>query len=380
VLRARATLDDALSPRVTADWHAVPEDVRDVLRLGAYQLLALDRVPAHAAVTTAVDLAKGTLGSRSAGFVNAVLRRVARDRAAGTIDADGGAPECGAGSAAQDLARRFSHPEWLVARWLERFGAADTARLLALNNRRPPVYLQPIRWSLADLRKALGAAGVPTEDVPAAAGIAVRGARVEQLPGFGDGGFVVQDPAQALALAHAAVPDGALVWDACAAPGGKTAALARRCRVIASDLRPERVARLRGTVRRAAPEARVLQADAQRPPFGAGRFDVVLVDAPCSATGTLAKHPDARWSLSPRRLERLQTVQAALMDGVAPTVRPGGVLVYMTCSLEPEENAAQVDGFVMRHPEFARDREDLVVFPPDRGTDGGYAARLVRAA
>lgn len=380
VLRARATLDEALARRVTPEWRAVAEDVRDVLRLGAYQLLELDRVPTHAAVTTAVDLAKRALGSRSAGFVNAVLRRLARERDAGTMPRHGDGPEDGAGSPVSELARRFSHPEWLVGRWVDRLGVPDTVRLLEFNNRRPPVYLQPVRWTLDGLQRALGAAKIAADGVAGATGLAVRGVRVERLPGFAEGGFIVQDPGQALGLAHAAVPDGALVWDACAAPGGKTAALARRCRVIASDARPERMARLRATVRRAAPGAHVVYADALHPPFGAGRFDAVLVDAPCSATGTLAKHPDARWRISPARLARLQAVQAALLDGVAPTVRPGGVLAYMTCSLEPEENAAQVEGFLMRHPEFARDREDLALFPPDRGVDGAYAARLVRTA
>jgi 16S rRNA (cytosine967-C5)-methyltransferase len=208
----------------------------------------------------------------------------------------------------------------------------------------------------------------------------VRGVRVERLPGFEEGGFVVQDAAQVLGLAHAEIADGALVWDACAAPGGKTASLARRCRVIASDVRRERLARLRGTLRRVAADARVLYADATRPPFGPDRFDAVLLDVPCTATGALAKHPDARWHLSPSRLERLLALQAALLDGVAPTVRPGGLLVYMTCSLEPEENALQMERFLAGHPAFRRDRDDLELFPPDRGTDGGYTARLVRVA
>jgi 16S rRNA (cytosine967-C5)-methyltransferase len=150
--------------------------------------------------------------------------------------------------------------------------------------------------------------------------------------------------------------------------------------VIASDARRDRLARLRDTVRRAAPEARVLCADATHPPFGPDRFDAVVLDAPCTATGTLAKHPDARWRLSPARLRRLQALQAALLDGVAHTVRPGGALVYMTCSLEPEENTVQTERFLARHPAFRRDREDLALFPPDRGTDGGYTARLIRVA
>jgi len=380
VLRARTTLDLAIARHVTADWRRVGEDVRDLLRLGAYQLLELDRVPAHAAVATAVDLAKREHGARSAGFVNAVLRRIARERHAGTAPPDAGTPERGDERTAPELARRSSHPEWLVARWVDAFGAERTASLLAGNNRRPNVHLQPARWDLDRLARELAAAGIPSEPAPGGAGLSVRGVRVERLPGFRDGGFVVQDAAQALGLAHAAIPDGAVVWDACAAPGGKTATLARRCRVVASDVQRERLARLLDTVQRAAPEVRVLCADATRPPFGADQFDVVLLDAPCTATGTLAKHPDARWRITPARLQHLQALQQALLDGVAGTVRPGGVLAYMTCSLEPEENTAQMERFLTRHPAFRREREDLLLFPPDRGTDGGYAARLVRIA
>jgi 16S rRNA (cytosine967-C5)-methyltransferase len=324
-----------------------------------------------------VDLARREHGARSAGFVNAVLRRIARERDAGPAPHDAAPPAAGDGHPGE-LARRYSHPEWLVARWVERFGGPRTAALLAHNNRRPPLHLQPARWDLDRLAQELAAAGIASELAPDGAGLAVRGVRVEQLPGFREGGFIVQDAAQSLGLAHAAIPDEALVWDACAAPGGKTATLARRCRVIASDLRRERLVRLQETVRRAAPDVRVLYADATRPPFGTDRFDAVLLDAPCTATGTLAKHPDARWRVSPSRLERLQALQAALLDGVAGTVRPGGVLAYMTCSLEPEENAIQIEGFMTRHPVFRREREDLVLFPPDRGTDGGYTARLVR--
>jgi 16S rRNA (cytosine967-C5)-methyltransferase len=380
VLRARTALDQEIARCVTSAWQRVTEDVRDLLRLGAYQLLELDRVPAHAAVATMVDLARRECGARSAGFVNAVLRRIARERDAGPAPQGAAAREAGNGRAAGELARQYSHPEWLVARWVARFGTARTAALLECNNRRPPMHLQPARWDLDRLAQELAAAGIASESAPGGAGLALRGVRVERLPGFRDGGFVVQDAAQALGLAHAAIPDAALVWDACAAPGGKAATLARRCRVIASDVRRKRLARLQETVRRAAPDVRVLYADAMRPPFGADRFDAVLLDVPCTATGTLAKHPDARWRVSPARLQRLQVLQAALLDGVAGTVRPGGALVYMTCSLEPEENAVQMERFLADHPAFRREREDLVLFPPDSGTDGGYTARLARTA
>jgi 16S rRNA (cytosine967-C5)-methyltransferase len=202
--------------------------------------------------------------------------------------------------------------------------------------------------------------------------------KVQQLPGYRDGAFVVQDPVQVRLLEFAAIPDGARVWDACAAPGGKAAVLAGRCKVVASELRRDRLERLGDTLARTAPDVPVLLADAARPPLRPGATDVVLVDAPCSATGTMARHPDARWRLSADQIERAARWQAAILDGVAPVVGPGALLLYMTCSLEPEENERQVNGFLERHPEFEREGDDLSIFPPDEGTDGGYAARMRR--
>jgi 16S rRNA (cytosine967-C5)-methyltransferase len=266
-----------------------------------------------------------------------------------------------------------------VARWVERFGREATERLLAHNNERPPVQLQPARWPLDRLRAALLERGLEIDESPDRPGLGLRGVIVPELPGFADGAFVVQDAAQALALEFLALPAGAGVWDACAAPGGKSAVLSARCRVVASDVRAERLPRLVETVRRAGQGAALLRADALAAPFGDGAFEAVVLDVPCSATGTLSRHPDGRWRLNSRRLERLAALQGALLDGVARVVAPGGVLAYMTCSLEREENQDQVDGFIARHPDFRRSADDLFVFPPDRGTDGGYAARLVRA-
>jgi 16S rRNA (cytosine967-C5)-methyltransferase len=266
-----------------------------------------------------------------------------------------------------------------VARWVERFGTEATERLLAHDNERPPVQLQPARWSLDRLRSALEERGLAVDESPERPGLGLRGVIVPELPGFAEGAFVVQDAAQALSLDFVAVPDGALVWDACAAPGGKSAVLAGRSRVVASDVRAERLPRLVETVRRAGPEARLLRTDALAPPFRPGSFEAVLLDVPCSATGTLARHPDGRWRLTSRRLERLAALQSALLDSVASLVAPGGLLGYMTCSLEREENEDQVNRFLERHPQFRRAAPDLFLFPPDRGTDGGFAARLVRA-
>jgi 16S rRNA (cytosine967-C5)-methyltransferase len=376
VLRGRDALDALLVPRVTGDWRRVSEDMRDVLRIGAYQIHNLTRVPVHAAVAATVEVAKRAHGARSAGFANAVLRRLAQDAAQGLP----AAPPSPAPRDARTLARRHSHPAWLVARWVERFGDERTEALLAHNAARSAIHLQPARWPIDRLREAFGSAAVPFTEAEGLPGIAVRGVRVHDLPGYEEGAFVVQDPAQALSLEHIALPDGALIWDACAAPGGKAARLAARGPVLASDPRRARLPRLVDTVRRAAPGVWIACADALAAPIRTASLDVVLLDVPCSATGTIAKHPDARWHLSPRRIERLAELQAALLDAVAAAVRPGGILAYLTCSLEQEENGAQVDAFLARHADFRRSKDDLFLFPPDRGTDGAFAARLERAA
>ncbi|MDH4043433.1 MAG: hypothetical protein OEY20_07520 [Gemmatimonadota bacterium] len=371
VLRMRTELDALLTPRITGDWRRVQEDMRDVLRLGAYQIRELSRVPVHAAVAATVEVAKREHGARAAGFANAVLRRLAKELA-------GAPPLPQAPTDARGLAEHYSHPGWLVGRWVTRFGFERTEALLRHNNVHSPVWLQPARWTADQLREGFHTVGISFTETAGLPGFAVHGVRVHDLPGYADGAFVVQDPAQALALEHVAVPPGGLVWDACAAPGGKAARLAGQNRVFACDPRRTRMPRLIDTVRRAAPGVAVACGDALAAPVRTDFFDVVLLDVPCSATGTIAKHPDARWRLSARRIQRLALLQAQLLDATAAAVRPGGILAYLTCSLEQEENGAQIQAFLERHPEFRRSTEDLVLFPPDRGTDGGFAARMER--
>jgi 16S rRNA (cytosine967-C5)-methyltransferase len=343
----------------------VAPDVRDLLRIGAYQLLELSRVPPYAAVQSTVEAAKQAAGAKAAGMVNAVLRRLAEQPT-----------QPGAEGTASDLAARYSHPAWLVARWVARFGRERTEALLRHNNTRPPLVVQPARWTDEMLAQAFDEGGVGWRAAPGGHGLIVEGRQVRDLPGYAEGGFVVQDPAQAHLVSYAALPRGAMVWDACAAPGGKATLLSRWCRVIASDVRRPRFARLEQTVTRAAQDVTLMRADAQAPPFRDGALDAVFVDAPCSATGVMARHPDARWRITGATIEGAVALQRRLLDAVARVVRTGGMLVYLTCSLEPEENAEQVDAFLNRHPEFNREGDDLSLFPPDSGTDGGYGARL----
>ena len=376
VLRSRRALDDTLDLR-----HADPR-LHDILRLGAYQLHRLTRVPAHAAVSTSVELARETAGERAARYVNQALRRLAQS---------------GTGAAAGVA----SHPQWLVERWEQQFGAAEAARLVAWNDRKPPLVLQPVRWDTERLRGALQDAGVEVVDAPFGAGLTVtrttptsHSSHPTHLPGFAEGGFIVQDPAQALVARFAAIPRGARVYDACAAPGGKAVALAARgARVTAADLRAPRLGRLVETLVRTGVAIPIVAADLLCAPFRPGLWDAVLLDAPCSATGTMARHPDARWRLRPDAIGRIAQRQTALLDAAGRLVRPGGTLVYATCSLEREENTDQVEAFLQRHndfrrapvadvvpPELVTAAGDLQALPQRHAIDGVYAARLVRSA
>ncbi len=381
VLRRQQTLDDRLAPLVPRGWDQVPRPLKDLLRLGAFQLTALARVPAHAAVDTSVSLAKESGGQRAGGFVNAVLRRLDRDAEAAIPTGE---------STAARLAREHSHPLWLVERWLARFGPGETERLLEWNDQRPRLVLQPARESQETLARRWGEAGIEVQPAPYGAGLVTDRRRPEDLPGYDEGAFMVQDPAQALLAWYADLPPEATLYDASAAPGGKTIAFGRAGgRVIAGDVSRPRVRRLAANLRRAGSgREHPVVADLRQAPLRP--LDAVLLDAPCLGTGSFARHPDARWRVTPQALEKLVEVQRELLDRAAELVAPGGLLLYATCSLEPEENAGQVDRFLARHPEFRREpaatfppallseEGDLTMLPQRHGPDGAYAARLRR--
>lgn len=374
MLRQQRELDDAL------DLDRADPRLHDVLRLGAYQLRHLTRVPAHAAVSTSVDLARETVGEASTGYVNRILRRIS-------------------GSASQEPGVGETHPAWLVARWRARLGPDETRTLLAWNDTRPPLIIQPARWTMQQLLTALEAGGIAARRAPFDAGVEVArtaGSRLPaptDLPGYAAGAFIVQDPAHALVARYAAIPVGQLVYDACAAPGGKAVALeARGARVLAGDARHERMGRLAGTARRAGVAIRCAAANLEAAPLVPGSADAVLVDAPCSATGTMRRHPDARGRLHPAVFARLAERQHRLLAAAARLVRPGGLLIYATCSLEPEENEQVVEPFLKSHPEFSRapvrdavpaelltPAGDFQSLPQRHGIDGAYAARLIRS-
>jgi 16S rRNA (cytosine967-C5)-methyltransferase len=297
------------------------------------------------------------------------------------------------------LALRHSHPRWIVARWVARYGMADAERLLAANNGEAPVVARPWGVNREQLEAALESAGVRIEATPAGALWArdslqiAPGASLTDLGAFRQGLFFVQDPASTLVAQYATFEADGVVADVCAAPGGKTLELARTARaVLSGDRSWNRLQRVVANVRRlGAANVYPYVGDARQPPLAP--VDGVLVDAPCTGTGTFRRHPDARWRLKVSDLAVMGALQREILRAAAAAVRPGGLLVYSTCSLEPEENDAQVDAFLADRTDFTLeppppgavpdtvlDAGRLRVLPHRHGVDGAFAARLRRAA
>jgi 16S rRNA (cytosine967-C5)-methyltransferase len=369
--------------------------VRALLRLTAYQLAFLDRIPAWAAVHEAVELAKRRRSPGATALVNGVLRALAR--------APRPWPAPTAPDPVEALALRASHPTWLVARWWTRYGPEEAEALALAMNEAPPVVVRTntLKGATADAAAALAAAGVgavPTRFAPEGF-VLERAGDLRRLAPLRDGRVVVQDEA-AILVGHALDPrPGETAVDACAAPGTKTTHLAalmgNRGRVVAADPSAARLALLRTACERVGAEIvepRVADARALAGALGP-IADHVLVDAPCSNLGVLRRNPDGKWRRQPDDFAPLAAAQAAILDAAADLVRPGGVLVYATCSLEPEENEDVVAALRARRPEFAPDplppavpavcraAPDVLRMAPHRhGSDGFTAHRLRRRA
>jgi 16S rRNA (cytosine967-C5)-methyltransferase len=388
LLRRREELDGALYSRVRGGIARIHADLTDLLRLGVYQLLFMNSVPPYAAIAQTVELAKIRHGIGASKLANAVLRRIDRERAQ-LGEADDVDPADGVGQ----LARRHSHPRWLVDRWVAQFGMRDTELLLQRNNEEARVVLRP--WGLVreQLETSLELSGVVPDEVrlvPDSLQLP-QGTALLELAVWRQGHCFVQDPAATLVTRYAGFPPAAVVGDFCSAPGGKALELARSARfVAAADRSRSRLGRLaENLVRLEVPNIGVVAMDASLPAVRS--LDAVLLDVPCTGTGTFRRHPDARWRLRTSDLAVLAAVQSELLRAAADRVNHGGLLVYSTCSLEPEENDEQVDTFLRQHSEFTLepppegtvpdavlDRGRLRVLPQQHGTDGAFAARLRR--
>lgn len=352
--------------------------VRALLLTATYELLYMDHSESYAVVDQAVTAARAWGGIKVGGFVNAILRRVAADPRAWRTKIE-----------QQPAGVRWSHPDLLVQRWAARWGADGMAGLCAWNNQRPEVVLrvEPSRVSPADYGLRLDEQKLVHRLHPARPGeclMVEQAGAPERLPGYAEGCFVVQDPSTLLAVDLLAAQPGERVLDVCAAPGGKTMGLAARMQgtgeLLALDVEPNRLRRLDENLRRMQygwVKTRLLDLTAGHDDLNAQSFDAVLLDVPCTNTGVLRRRPDARWRFDEARLRGALEVQQKILEAAGLLVKPGGRLVYSTCSLEPEENSEQVRAWLGRHPEFTLETERELI-PPASQTDGAYAARLRR--
>jgi 16S rRNA (cytosine967-C5)-methyltransferase len=385
MLRRRSWIDAVLSERVRGGLARLDPDLIDLLRLGVHQLIRMHSVPPYAAIAQTVELAKRRHGIGASKLVNAVLRRTDRERE--TLGVRPGEDDV------DTLAAEYSHPRWIVARWLARYGKEETTRLLSANNVEPPLIVRPFGVVREQLEATLESAGVHVSDAPLVRdSLIVRGhISLAELGAFKQGLFFVQDPASTLVAHYAAIESGSVVADLCAAPGGKALELARTAgSVLASDRSLARLQKVVGNAVRVETHAVIpYVSDARHPAIRP--VDVVLIDVPCTGTGTFRRHPDARWRLKVSDLAVTGALQRAILRSAADVVRPGGLLVYSTCSLEPEENDDQIAAFLTDHHDFVLEPppEDAVppetldggmlrVLPQRHGTDGAYAVRLRR--
>lgn len=395
-LRHRAFLDhhlDSLLGSRAGGLAGLPLWIRTALRLGAYQMLVLTRVPGSAAVAESVDLAKRYGHAGTAGLVNAVLRRLASGQRAEL-------PPREADPVAH-LAVATSHPAWLVARWVERYGAEEAEALLRADNEEPAITVRPNLHRMRSnvFEEALRAEG--HESAPGPNGGPVRivaaGYVPSRSPLFRQGLLWLQDEAESVVPMLLGAKPGWRVLDLCAAPGGKAAALAEAVApdgyVVALERHESRARSTRENLaeRLRLPRIHVVCGDGVQAPFR-GTFDGVLVDAPCSGLGVLRRRADARWRKEPAIVGEMAALQRSLLHAAAALVRPGGVMVYSVCSLEPEETDANVKEFLATHaafvqedarphvpPAFRGGDAALRAAPHRHGTDGVYAVRLRRA-
>ena len=364
--------------------------VRDILRLGVYQLTMLDKIPARAAVNESVALCKCSGCARASGLVNAVLRKVS-----GSV---GNLPQIPGEGTAEYLSVKYSHPRWLAEKIIKQKGYAFAESFLSANNCPPSLDLQintlktdkeSIRRSLLRLEIEFSNPEFPENC------LSLKGGNVSALPGFEEGLFYVQDRAAAMAVQILGLKPGMQVLDACAAPGGKSFAAAiamdNQGSILSCDIHEKKLPLIQSGAQRLGVEIlSTRQADARQPlPELEGRFDAVIADVPCSGLGVIRKKPEIR-EKTEEETGRLPQIQRDILENISRCVKPGGVLLYSTCTVLREENEDVVGWFLRRHSEFEpaafsvgakRAEKGMYTFwPNEDGTDGFFAAKLRRKA
>jgi 16S rRNA (cytosine967-C5)-methyltransferase len=363
VNRQRGYLDHILSQRTERPYEKLSPRLKNLLRLGAYQILFLTKVPASAAVNESVKLAKTLGGKPVVGFVNAVLRSIVRNRTFTFPDP--------ASDPVAHVAARYSHPAWLVRRWIGRYGLERTLRLCDANNTAAPLTIRVNRFRTTrdELSEALKKEGILSEpglmvlEALKLKGISSgSGASLTANESFRRGAFYVQDEASQLISLLLTPKSGERILDACAAPGGKATHLAELMEnageITALDVSEDRLDRMRQNIKRLGHMIiKPVMADATQDltHLGAGSFDRILVDAPCSGLGLLRRNPEGKWKKTEGLIAHYSSIQKRILDRVAPLLKPGGVMVYSTCTTEPEENEFVAARFLLDHPSYKRE-------------------------
>ena len=378
VVRWQTTLDRLIARKTDPVREQRPA-LKNLLRLGLYQIFWLDRIPPHAAVHETVEQAKRSGYGHQAGFINAVLRGYLRE--ADEIK------KILADMKISQPALGWSHPEWLVEKWRKNFGDEKMRQLLEWNNTPPKTYarINTLKTDAGKLVERWREENVEYDFVTrdwTGENLAFElktHPPLNSLPSLRDGWFYLQDPSTLLAPVLLAPQAGENILDACAAPGGKTTLIAQfmnnEGKITASDIEPNRLKLVRENC------ARLGVTNVQMPlptilnPQSAPRYDRILIDAPCSNTGVMRRRVDLRWRISPEEVSRLQKTQLELLNQAVPKLKPGGVIVYSTCSLEPEENSETVKQFLAANPSFKLEAERQLL-PFADGVDGAYVARL----
>ena len=388
VLQNAALLDFYLGQYCAQPVEKLEPFVRDVLRLGACQILLMDRVPDSAAVSQAVEMAKSHRRQRAAGLVNAVLRKLSANKEH--------LPAIPAEDAGAYLSVRYSHPRWLAERLLALLGREEAEAFLAADNEAAPLVIQhnPLACTLPELAESLRESGVQWTPHPwlPGCGTISGGGDLEKLPAFENGWFRVQDAAARLSVLAAGLCRGDRVLDVCAAPGGKSFAaaadMAGEGEIVSCDIHPHKLALIEKGAQRLGIRclsAQLADGRENRPEWNGG-FDAVLCDVPCSGLGVIRKKPEIRYK-DPEALKGLPAVQGAILANACRYVKPGGILLYSTCTILPEENEEVAAAFLAGHPDFVPEdftlpgglssREGaLTLWPQRHGTDGFYLCKM----
>ncbi|MHA7628436.1 16S rRNA (cytosine(967)-C(5))-methyltransferase RsmB [Corallococcus sp. M7] len=383
--RRQLALDYAITRFADRKLDALEDKVLAALRVGAYQLFHT-RVPARAAVAETVQALKDVGLARAAGFTNAILRKLSELPSP---------PLPSQKDPVEYLSVRESHPRWLVERWIRQFGRERAEAMLVANNTPPPVVIRAnsakvTRDALLAQLKEVGVEARATEASPVGIVLPPVG-RVEDVYGYSEGLWQVQDEAAQLVGVYGAIPETARVLDACAAPGGKACHQAETHDVVAVDLHANKLRKIEAEAHRLGLSGRLkaYAHDASEPfPESWGEFHALVVDAPCSGLGTLRRHPELRYRRKEEDVARLATLQRRILENCQEAVPAGGLLVYAVCTPEPQEGQDQVDMFLRSHPEWTAEppvlpglklplaQAWLRTLPGPEGYDGFFAARL----